>query len=104
MTRQSSMWMGSKEGSLCLLLQKEMSLSRFREGSRTGLKRTILERYQRMWRLVRAAIADGTIATPQEGKDKALEQADREAAEKEAESDIRPDAAQPDSSEPVEDS
>lgn len=54
--------------------------------------------------LVRAAIADGTIATPQGGKDKALEQADREAAEKEAESDIRPDAAQPDSSEPVEDS
>lgn len=42
--------------------------------------------------LIKAAIEDGTIATPQGTKDAALEAADALAASKEAESDIRPDA------------
>lgn len=42
--------------------------------------------------LVKAAIADGTIATPQGKKDRDLEEADQEAARKAKETDIRPDA------------
>ncbi len=42
--------------------------------------------------LVRAAINDGTIATPQGKKDADLENADQEAAKKAEQSDIRPDA------------
>lgn len=42
--------------------------------------------------LIKAAIEDGTIATPQGTKDAALEAADALAADKESKSDIRPDA------------
>ncbi|MCI8661439.1 MAG: hypothetical protein HFG54_14545 [Lachnospiraceae bacterium] len=42
--------------------------------------------------LVKAAIADGTIATPHGKKDVDLEKADQEASEKAREADIRPDA------------
>lgn len=41
--------------------------------------------------LVRRAIRGGMIAVPEGTKDKQLEQADREAGEKAAENDIRPD-------------
>ena len=43
--------------------------------------------------MIRAAIADGTIATPQGYADKKLEQADTEAAEKADAADIRPEGA-----------
>lgn len=42
--------------------------------------------------LIRAAVLDGSIATPQGKKDKDLEAADVKAGEKAAEADIRPDA------------
>ncbi len=42
--------------------------------------------------LVKAAINDGTIATPQGKKDVDLENADQEAAKKAGQTDIRPDA------------
>lgn len=42
--------------------------------------------------LVKAAIGDGTIATPRGKKDVDLEKADQEASEKAREADIRPDA------------
>ncbi len=42
--------------------------------------------------LIRAAIHDGTIATPQSGKDRDLYQADAQAGDKEKAADIRPDA------------
>ena len=45
--------------------------------------------------LVKAAITDGAIATPRAGRDRDLEAADSQAAERAKEADIRPDA-QPD--------
>lgn len=44
--------------------------------------------------LVQAAIADGSIATPRAGRDRDLEAADSQAAERAKEADIRPDAKQ----------